>query len=286
MATSSPGPGLGSPSSKRSGLPRNQPRTSPDNLTHLDDRPNLTRPVRANGLARRWPGRFSRPHLNQQLIDATGAPKPCCESAAPPLDDPGNPPDGMTDREPARARPKFRVVSLRDSNPANCSRGSGMDYTLMGGQWDNSTAISYSIAPDGVNWDQGTNACQRLRSTPNTAGLPGKGWSTGRSRPGRRPRILTSPRSADGPYDFNASGINQGDPSFGDIRIGGYNFGNYGGHRPDLRPAPQRPDRRWRRGAEHQLQFRAGVATMTSKRSSSTNSATPWAWASRPSRPR
>ncbi len=102
--------------------------------------------------------------------------------------------------------------------------GLGTDYTLMGGQWDNSQTITYSIAPDGVNWDQGTN---NVNSSLNTE-YGGTGWQALVARALQTWASVTNlnfSQVADGPYPFNAPGINQGDPYFGDIRIGGYNFG-------------------------------------------------------------
>ncbi|MGC8643543.1 MAG: matrixin family metalloprotease [Isosphaeraceae bacterium] len=100
----------------------------------------------------------------------------------------------------------------------------GYDYVLSGYSWPNPAHITYSIAPDGVFWDHGTN---NLNATFNakfgTSGI----WQE------QIARALATWESvaninivpvADGPYPLNTLGLPQGDPRFGDIRIGGYPF--------------------------------------------------------------
>src|SRR5271166_424615 len=100
----------------------------------------------------------------------------------------------------------------------------GVDYVVTGYSWPNPSHITYSIAPDGVFWDHGTNV---LNSTFNakfgTSGI----WEA------QIARALATWESvaninivpvADGPYDENTLGLAQGDPRFGDIRIGGYPY--------------------------------------------------------------
>jgi hypothetical protein len=100
----------------------------------------------------------------------------------------------------------------------------GVDYVVTGYSWPNPSPITYSIAPDGVFWDHGTNV---LNSTFNaefgTSGI----WEA------QIARALATWESvaninvvpvADGPYDENTLGLAQGDPRFGDIRIGGYPY--------------------------------------------------------------
>jgi hypothetical protein len=102
--------------------------------------------------------------------------------------------------------------------------GLGTDYTLMGGQWNNSQTITYSVAPDGVSWDQGTN---NVNASLN-AEYGGSSWQGLIARALQTWASVTNlnfTQVADGAYPFNAPGVNQGDPNFGDIRIGGYNFG-------------------------------------------------------------
>jgi Matrixin len=106
------------------------------------------------------------------------------------------------------------------------SPGAGYDYVLSGYSWANPAHITYSIAPDGVFWDHGTNT---LNATFNgkfgTSGI----WQQ------QIARALATWESvanlnivpvADGPYALNTLGSPQGDARFGDIRIGGYAFLN------------------------------------------------------------
>jgi hypothetical protein len=91
--------------------------------------------------------------------------------------------------------------------------------------WPNPAHITYSIAPDGVFWDHGTN---NLNSTFN-AKLGAGNWERQIARAlatwEAAANINIAPVS-DGAYDFNTLGLAQGDPRFGDIRFGGYAFPN------------------------------------------------------------
>jgi hypothetical protein len=100
----------------------------------------------------------------------------------------------------------------------------GYDYLLSGNSWLDPGHITYSIAPDGVFWDHGTN---NLNATFNTRFGTGGTWQA------QIARALATWESvaniniapvADGPYDFNTLGAAQADPRFGDIRFGGYPF--------------------------------------------------------------
>src|SRR5271165_4798300 len=100
----------------------------------------------------------------------------------------------------------------------------GYDYVLTGESWPNPSHITYSIAPDGVFWDHGTNV---LNSTFNAKFGNSRIWEA------QIARALATWESvadinivpvADGPYDENTLGLAQGDPRFGDIRIGGYPY--------------------------------------------------------------
>jgi len=102
----------------------------------------------------------------------------------------------------------------------------GYDYVLTGYSWSNPAHITYSIAPDGVFWDHGTNV---LNATFNAKFGASGAWQA------QIARALATWESvaninlvpvADGSYDQNALGQWQGDPRFGDIRIGGYSFLN------------------------------------------------------------
>ena len=100
----------------------------------------------------------------------------------------------------------------------------GYDYLLSGESWADPSHITYSIAPDGVFWDHGTN---NLNATFNAKFGTDGTWQK------QIARALATWESvaninivpvADGTYDFNALGSSQGDPRFGDIRFGGYAF--------------------------------------------------------------
>ncbi len=101
----------------------------------------------------------------------------------------------------------------------------GYDYLVSGFQWQNPSRITYSIAPDGVYWDHGTNA---LNASMDAQIGPGV-WQR------EIARALATWQSvaninivsvADGNFKQNNLGQSQGDPRFGDIRIGGYAFTN------------------------------------------------------------
>jgi hypothetical protein len=101
----------------------------------------------------------------------------------------------------------------------------GYDYNLSGLQWPDPSHITASIAPDGVWWDHGVND---LNAT-FTARFGNAAW------PRQFARALATWESVaninisevpDGPYDLNTLGRVQGDPRFGDIRLGGYPFAN------------------------------------------------------------
>ena len=103
--------------------------------------------------------------------------------------------------------------------------GAGTDYVLEGGQWNNSQPVSISFAPDGVTWDNGiTNV---VNSQLNSE-FGGNGWQSVVVRALQTWAVsanLNFVEVGDGNYGFNAAGASQGDARFGDIRVGGYNFG-------------------------------------------------------------
>ena len=100
----------------------------------------------------------------------------------------------------------------------------GYDYLLSGESWADPSHITYSIAPDGVFWDHGTN---NLNATFNAKFGTDGTWQKQIARarqPGSRWPTSTSSPVGDSTYDFNVLGSSQGDPRFGDIRFGGYAF--------------------------------------------------------------
>ena len=101
--------------------------------------------------------------------------------------------------------------------------GVGVDYTLMGGQWDNAKPISFSVAPDGVNWNQGVNNV----NTQLNAEFAGASWQkliAEALQTWAASSNLNFTETGDGAYDLNTPGQSQGDPRFGDIRVGGSAF--------------------------------------------------------------
>jgi hypothetical protein len=133
---------------------------------------------------------------------------------------------GRLDRSrPARrrVRPGLACESLEPRELLS-GGGRGVDYTLMGGQWDDSRTITYSVAPDGVSWDQGTNNI----NTSLNGEYGGAGWQTLIAQALQTWAAVTNlnfTQVGDGNYAFNTTGASQGDPRFGDIRLGGYNLG-------------------------------------------------------------
>jgi hypothetical protein len=97
------------------------------------------------------------------------------------------------------------------------------DYVLSGQSWANPSKITYSFAPDGVNWDGGVD---NLNASMN-AWYPNGGWQRAIAAALQTWASVANINVvpvADGGQPFNAPGLSQGDPRFGDIRIGGYSF--------------------------------------------------------------
>jgi Matrixin len=99
----------------------------------------------------------------------------------------------------------------------------GTDYVLSGYQWADPAHITYSIAPDGVEWGHGINDLNAAFDAKFGDGtwqriiaLDLATWESVANL-----NISEVPDSAL-PYD--TPGLSQGDPRFGDIRIGGYAF--------------------------------------------------------------
>jgi predicted Zn-dependent protease len=115
----------------------------------------------------------------------------------------------------SRFRPTWEALEGRQM-----LSGLGTDYTLMGGQWDNTRPITFSFAPDGVSWDNGTNVVNAKLDSE----FGGTGWQALVAEALQTWASVTNlnfVEVGDGTFDFNASGVAQGDPKFGDIRIGG-----------------------------------------------------------------
>ncbi len=99
----------------------------------------------------------------------------------------------------------------------------GVDYALSGFSWSNPSKITYSLPADGVSWDQGYN---NLNASLN-ANFGNANWKRDFAR-----SLQTWAASAninvvavaDNNAPFNVPGLSQGDPNFGDIRLGGFDF--------------------------------------------------------------
>ena len=103
--------------------------------------------------------------------------------------------------------------------------GLNVDYTLIGGQWDNSRPITFSIAPDGQVWDRGTNNVNAVLN----AQYGGTSWQKEVAVALQTWAVSANLNFAsvpDGPYGWNIQGESQGDSRFGDIRVAGYAFAN------------------------------------------------------------
>ena len=93
----------------------------------------------------------------------------------------------------------------------------------MGGQWDNSRPITFSIAPDGQVWDRGTNNVNAVLN----AQFGGTSWQKEVAvalQTWAASANLNFVAVPDGPYGWNVQGDAQGDSRFGDIRVAGYAF--------------------------------------------------------------
>ncbi len=101
----------------------------------------------------------------------------------------------------------------------------GYDYLLSGYQWTNPSHITYSIAPDGVMWENGVN---NLNAVFNARFGP-TAWKRQIAQALATWEAVANiniTQVPDGPYAFNTPGLTQGDPRFGDIRFGGDAFLN------------------------------------------------------------
>jgi hypothetical protein len=98
-------------------------------------------------------------------------------------------------------------------------------YVPSGNRWANPNEISYSIVADGVSWDHGAND---LNAVMNAKFGPGV-WERQLARALQTWASVANINITavpDANLPFNAPGLPQSDPKFGDIRIGGYAFAN------------------------------------------------------------
>ena len=95
---------------------------------------------------------------------------------------------------------------------------------LYGTSWANPGHITYSLAPDGVYWDHGTNSLNAsFNAKFGTSGIWERQIALALATWESVANIEIVP-VADGPYALNTLGQAQGDSRFGDIRVGGYTF--------------------------------------------------------------
>lgn len=95
-------------------------------------------------------------------------------------------------------------------------------YTLSDNRWADLTRLTYSIAPDGVFWYHGTNQLNSVFSSKL-----GSSWQSIVAEAISQWSSVANIDVAQVPDtggDGDWGGKAQGDPKFGDIRIGGYNF--------------------------------------------------------------
>ena len=121
-------------------------------------------------------------------------------------------------------RPRRPACEGLEGRELMAAGGVNVDYTLMGGQWDVSRPVSYSIAPDGVGWDSGaTNDINAHLGAEFGSAAWQKAVAAALQTWAASANIDFTP-TVDSNYAINAGGLGQDDPRFGDIRIGGSNF--------------------------------------------------------------
>ena len=100
----------------------------------------------------------------------------------------------------------------------------GVDYRLSGFAWTNPGRITYSVPADGTMWDVAANDI----NAKLTASYGGLGWKREIAKALQTwasvANINVVPVS-DSNDVFNTWGKTQGDPRFGDVRVGGYAYG-------------------------------------------------------------
>lgn len=118
----------------------------------------------------------------------------------------------------------WRVERIETLEGRALMASSPTDYVLTGLQWTNPNHVTYSIAPDGVQWDHGIN---NLNAVFNARF--GGAWQREIARAlatWESVANINIGQVSDGPYNLDTLGLSQSDPRFGDIRFGGYAFAN------------------------------------------------------------
>jgi hypothetical protein len=124
----------------------------------------------------------------------------------------------------SRRRLVLEWLEIREMLTGGATGGVGVDYSLMGGKWNNAQTITFSFPSDGTSWGTGTN---NLNATLD-AEFGGTSWKTlieDAFQVWASATNLNFTLVSDDNAAFNASGQAEGDSRFGDIRIGGYNLG-------------------------------------------------------------
>ncbi len=99
----------------------------------------------------------------------------------------------------------------------------GYDYVLSGTSWVDPSHITYSIAPDGVFWDHGTNILNATFNAKFGNGVWQRQFALALATWESVANINIA-QVADSALGFGTYGKSQGDPRFGDIRLGGAAF--------------------------------------------------------------
>jgi len=99
----------------------------------------------------------------------------------------------------------------------------GVDYLDSGYQWANPSHITYSIAPDGVQWDHGITNLNAVFNAKFGNG-PWQRAIAEALATWESVANINIAQVADSGLAFNTPGLVQGDPRFGDIRFAGYAF--------------------------------------------------------------
>jgi hypothetical protein len=105
------------------------------------------------------------------------------------------------------------------------ANGSGPGYVLEGNSWPDPTHLTFSFVPDGTSWDGGTSNLQGAFA----AEFPGVDWEYQLAKALQTWASVANinfVQVADAGLPFNTPGQAQGDPRFGDIRIGGFAYPN------------------------------------------------------------
>jgi hypothetical protein len=101
--------------------------------------------------------------------------------------------------------------------------GTASDYVLSGYSWSNPSHITYSFPADGTPWDGGTDNLNAAFA----AQFQNASWARSIAKALQTWASIANINVvpvADSGAPFNTLGLPQGDPRFGDIRIGGYDF--------------------------------------------------------------